>query len=404
MALAINGNFAAIAGGALTAMKSNQGLMGKSITRISTGSKLSTNDNASALISSNKIKADADGYRALYSGIQSGSAKLNAASTAANSMLDILSSMKSKAIEYSAANGNSDAQSAIQSEFNALKSAYSAVSNTKYEGKTIWNSVSFTLGMDGTTVYEDTEISKYGYITSSGTGQIGLNGQSFIIMSDTSRCDDASIVVNGNNIVVGTAETGTGKITWNALGRAQLNNGSYYSFSVNSSTGIITGGYGAGSISSNTLVINGTKYDVSGNTISLDGNSVGYVDTKTDTSVNVAFYNTNGAATAYTASVNTPDSADKWALTDTPDKFQTRIDTLTSNIATMNAGSAALSKISDYMQNMAAAQDAAYETIADADMAAEMTQHAKSNVLSQAAQAMISQANQSMAQVLNLLQ
>lgn len=47
---------------------------------------------------------------------------------------------------------------------------------------------------------------------------------------------------------------------------------------------------------------------------------------------------------------------------------------------------------------------AAMSTITDADMAAEMTEYTKNNVLSQAAQAMLAQANQNSSQVLSLLQ
>ena len=120
--------------------------------------------------------------------------------------------------------------------------------------------------------------------------------------------------------------------------------------------------------------------------------------------MNIAFYAQTAQVITYTANIASAADATNFAITDGADKFQSRINDFTSSVANMNAGSTALSKISDYMQNMAAAQDAAYETIADADMAAEMTQYVKRNVLSQAAQAMISQANQSMAQVLNLLQ
>lgn len=401
MALAINSNFAAIAGGALTAMKSNQGLMGKSITRISTGSKLSTNDNASALISANKIKADADGYRALYSGIQSGSAKLNAASTAANSMLDILSSMKSKAIDYSATSDDS-AKAAIQSEFAALQSAYQAASKTRYEGGTIWGNVSFTLGLEGGSALSEIEISKYGTVTAkSGTGVFSMNGQVFQISSDTSN---GIIAKNSNGETIGKLNSSKDKIELNALGLAELNGGSYYGLTIDSSSGIVTSG-GAGNAKNN-VVINGANYTVNANsngsgTILVGSTQVGSWE-RSGTSLNIALYSTG--ATTYTATVATPADATSYSVIEGASTFQQRIDALTSQIANMNAGSTALSKISDYMQNMAAAQDAAYETIADADMAAEMTQYVKRNVLSQAAQAMISQANQSMAQVLNLLQ
>ena len=43
-------------------------------------------------------------------------------------------------------------------------------------------------------------------------------------------------------------------------------------------------------------------------------------------------------------------------------------------------------------------------TIRDADMAREMTEYAKNNVLTQSAQAMLSQANQNLSSVLSLLQ
>ena len=46
----------------------------------------------------------------------------------------------------------------------------------------------------------------------------------------------------------------------------------------------------------------------------------------------------------------------------------------------------------------------AESTIRDADMAKEMTEYTKQNVLSQAAQSMLAQANQNMSSVLGLLQ
>ena len=47
---------------------------------------------------------------------------------------------------------------------------------------------------------------------------------------------------------------------------------------------------------------------------------------------------------------------------------------------------------------------AAESTMRDADMAKEMTEYTKNNVLSQAAQSMLAQANQNLSGVLSLLQ
>lgn len=80
------------------------------------------------------------------------------------------------------------------------------------------------------------------------------------------------------------------------------------------------------------------------------------------------------------------------------------IDEVVKEQASVASVMGALEYANAFLQNAATAQDAAYSSITEVDMAREMTTYVKNNVLSQASQAMISQANQSMAQVLNLLQ
>ena len=77
MALNINSSFGVVSIKASTAMKTNQAVMGKALSRIASGSKLASHDDAIALMKSAKIKADADGYEALSSGIQANSAQLS---------------------------------------------------------------------------------------------------------------------------------------------------------------------------------------------------------------------------------------------------------------------------------------------------------------------------------------
>ena len=85
-------------------------------------------------------------------------------------------------------------------------------------------------------------------------------------------------------------------------------------------------------------------------------------------------------------------------------KLTSAINNIAKEQANIGAALEAMNYSSDFLSTMATAQDNAYASITDADMAQEMTTYVRNNVLSQAAQAMISQANQSMAQVLNLLQ
>ncbi len=84
--------------------------------------------------------------------------------------------------------------------------------------------------------------------------------------------------------------------------------------------------------------------------------------------------------------------------------IQSMIKTLTSRRVALGGNITALETISNYLSNVATAADAAYTAVTEVDMAREMTSYVKNNIQSQAAQAMVAQANQGLAQVLNLLQ
>ena len=109
MSLQINRNFAAISAGALTSYHANQTTMGKAITRVSTGKRVNTAaDDVSAYMSSHRLKSDADAYNALQKGIQNGSSYLNAADKAMTSIIDTLTAMREKALEYANAEGTTE--------------------------------------------------------------------------------------------------------------------------------------------------------------------------------------------------------------------------------------------------------------------------------------------------------
>jgi flagellin len=93
------------------------------------------------------------------------------------------------------------------------------------------------------------------------------------------------------------------------------------------------------------------------------------------------------------------DAAAATALT----AIDTAISTVASTLGTIGAAQSrmdfAATNVSTILQNTQAAES----TIRDADMAYEMTQFTKNNILTQAAQSMLSQANQSAQSVLQLL-
>lgn len=84
--------------------------------------------------------------------------------------------------------------------------------------------------------------------------------------------------------------------------------------------------------------------------------------------------------------------------------LKSALDNVTKEAANIGAGVGTLETLSEYLDSMTALQEQAYSDLTEVDMAKEMTAYVKNNIYSQASQAMIAQANQSLAQVLNLLQ
>jgi flagellin len=81
----------------------------------------------------------------------------------------------------------------------------------------------------------------------------------------------------------------------------------------------------------------------------------------------------------------------------------TALDAVNSSLASIGAGQNRLDYTVENLKNAIVNVRAAESSIRDVDMAEEMAQYTKSNVLSQAAQAMLAQANQASQGVLSLL-
>lgn len=294
MSLNIQKSFGALASNAATTMGIHQTKMGKAISHVSSGMRVATpSDDASAYITSRRIKADSDGYTTLANGIQTASAKLNVADSAVSSVLDILNAMKAKAIEYqNAAASGSDGAASINKEFGELTTVLNSALGIKYDDKKILQGGDGASANAYTAIYTDTAISA---------------------ASD----DDVKF----------------GKISasWGSIAK------------------------------------------------------------KINDQLTASYLETNGQIKGA-------------ASTTMVTKLTTAINDVAKEQANIGAALEAMNYSSDFLSTMATAQDNAYSSITDADMAKEMTTYVRNNVLSQAAQAMISQANQSMAQVLNLLQ
>lgn len=474
MSLNINKNFGAISNGALTSLNAHQSAMGKAITRVSTGMRVnSPTDDVSAYLTSRKIKADSDGYTALYNGLQSGSAKLNAADSAVSSVLDILNAMKSKALEYQAVDKtDTDAVGGVSQEYSRLYTVLESALNVQYNGEKILEgskSLSFY-----TSIYDDVELDAIGTFSSdavklsaisgninitsgdgakkygtaqggdSNTGTFSYAGMDFAVTSNTSLADGAGSggawlvykasaasapdKIDDENVV---GLIGTKGIFWNADFKNKMLGGDTYTLDFTDGDSSLTmaeatGGYGKDNMvgyfksgSADQLFINGKQYKFGGTIAAASGTS--NVLTNTDNKVVGTFTydkenkkvhlniegDSPGVIKANWSGIKeqiTANSIKDLNDSDIIDNLKKAIDGVTNQQAKIGAAIGAMEYASSYLSSASNAQETAYTSITEADMAKEMTNYVKNNVLAQAAQSMIAQANQSMASVLNLLQ
>lgn len=434
MSLNINRNFGAISGGALTALNAHQSQMGKSITRVSTGMRVnSAADDASAYLASRRIKSDSDGYTALYNGLQTGSAKLNAADSAVSSVLDVLNAMKAKALEYKATS-DAEAQNSIASEYNTLNRVLESSLNFQYNGEEILNSKQnlsfYTTAYDDVTgvsldYSSDIKLGGGGYILNGSdnigsysdtkSGQFTYGGIKYVVnLEEGGKVTEAA---DSTTVVGYMSDAG---IAWAGDYRQSKMGGQY--FEIGSDDMKLTadfGGYRKDTVmgkDKSKLAINGIEITLndgvktdkaSGGSVTASGQTIGswYIDDHKKYQINLD----GGVGAIGVGWNNIKEKIDNASIknianADIVDNLKKAITQVSAEQTKITTGMVAMDHASSFLQNSANTQDAAYQNITEADMAKEMTNYVKNNVFAQAAQAMIAQANQSMAQVLNLLQ
>ena len=130
-------------------------------------------------------------------------------------------------------------------------------------------------------------------------------------------------------------------------------------------------------------------------------------NTDAEDSITVAFENmtSNAAVTAVTVSTASIGStADASAIASVIDNIDTALDTINDKRATFGATQSRFDAVISNLQQSVENQSAARSRIMDADFAVETANLSRSQILQQAGNAMIAQANQLPQQVLRLLQ
>jgi len=359
------------ANSALRFMQTNAQATERSIQKLSSGFRINrAGDDAAGLALANKLRADGRALGQAQKNTAQGTAMLQIMDGATQTISTILDRMKELATQANSANVG-DQRDKLDAEFQQLTTEIGRItSTTKYQGTSLIN------GDFGTKVDMNVANST---VLDVGTGVIGatLNGAAAGTYA-VSETAGAITIDNGSGVtqtITGAANT---TLNFDKLGISLQ----------------LGAGYAAGTAAAGNLVVtagaSSAAFQVSssGSYSSNDQISVSAVNLTTGaTGLNVSGLDLTSMGNAQTAlgRLDTAIGSVNTAL-GTIGSAQSRFDFAASNVATT-------------LQNTQAAES----TIRDADMAYEMTQFTKNNILSQAAQSMLSQANQGTQGILQLL-
>lgn len=145
MALTITSNFSGVAENTLLQMNKHQSLMGKTIEKVSTGLKLNhSKDNAVQFARAQRLDNDVDGMETVKGTLQSSSSYLGALDAAVTSIIDKLTQIREKALEW----GSGTIESGKEDETNlSMAVSYlqvdisNIVSKTTFGGKNLLSEV-----------------------------------------------------------------------------------------------------------------------------------------------------------------------------------------------------------------------------------------------------------------------
>ena len=435
MGMVVKNNMSAIS--TLNTLNKNSNALTKSLAKVSSGMKINgAADDASGYAISERMRVQIRGLDQANSNTQNGSSMMKVAEGAVSSTVDILKTLKEKVI--SAANDtNTDSDRAtIQKELDQSIDQINDNANVTYNGKllvdgshnsevkatsTAMTNQSLSTDTTGTTKFcemkdrngNSLNINSMDKVTISfvkqgktyTTSVSATNSLSDLITKANSQSTAAFSTVIGTNSYIGkdvagdtvaTADT-TNALTISAGGSSVTNQISGITISVTNTKGAVQ--------KSANAVLDNFSESIRAQNKSTDNAMVLQVGTKANQSIKVGLTDMRAEALGLQSSsganiqIGTQQQANAAisVLDNAVAKALDQQTTIGSIESRLEYTSANLTTASENVQS-------SESTIRDANMAKEMTEYTKNNVLMQAAQSMLAQANQSSSSVLSLLQ
>ena len=442
MAMIVKNNMSAV--NTLNILNKNQSALSKSLQKVSSGMKINdAGDDASGYAISERMRVQIRSLNQDNQNTQNGNSMMKTAEGAVSSTVEILKTLKEKAINAANDTNTDEDRRTIQKEINQMVDQIDDNALATYNGKYLVDGSRNSIGTATCTTLTNTSLSTGSKWSSkltelqSRTNE-GLNIQStdkvtvsyvregktytttFQVSTNTMSDLLTAKVFNGSASVDGSDLVDTTKVGSEAfIGFDKAGNSVYTADNKNALT---VGAKGAG-----------TTFQVSSFTLSITDNT-GAIRKTANTALDgfnerIRAENKSADNALVLQTGTKANQAIKVSMTDMrslalgmkgTDGQVISVQTQEKANAAINAIETALQKALDEQANIGAVQTRlAYtssnlttsaenvqnseSTIRDADMAKEMTEYTKNNVLLQAAQSMLAQANQNSSAVLSLL-
>ena len=441
MAMVVKNNMSAV--NTLNILNKNQSALAKSLQKVSSGMKInSAGDDASGYAISERMRVQIRSLDQDNQNAQNGNSMMRTAEGAVSSTVEILKTLKEKAINAANDTNTDDDRRTIQKEINQMVDQIDDNALATYNGKYLVDGSRNSKGQATCTTLTNSALS-----TASGWASA--------LTSLKSRTDESLNILSTDNVTVSYVREGRTYTTTFSVGTNGLSDiiksTAFNGTESKAGTDLVGGtaasalvGYDKAQNSVYTAdnktalsiqsVGTGTTYQISSFTISITDNT-GAIRKTANTALDAfgerirAENKSEDNALVLQTGVKA-NQAIKVSMTDmrslalgvkgtdgqvlsvqTQEKANAAINTLDTALqkaldeqanigaiqARLNYTSSNLTTASENVQN-------SESTIRDADMAKEMTNYTKNNVLLQAAQSMLAQANQNSSAVLSLLQ
>ena len=443
MAMVVKNNMSAV--NTLNILNKNQSALAKSLQKVSSGMKInSAGDDASGYAISERMRVQIRSLDQDNQNTQNGNSMMRTAEGAVSSTVEILKTLKEKAINAANDTNTDDDRRTIQKEINQMVDQIDDNALATYNGKYLVDGSRNSIGQATCTTLSNSALSTSSAWGSSLTDLKSRTDESLNIQSTDNIT--VSYVRQGKTYTTTFSVGGTtlgaifGKTAFNgteslagtdAIRAASTRDGALIGYDKAKNSVYTADNKSALSLEANNA---GTTYQISSFTLSITDNT-GAIRKTANTSLDmfnerIRAENKSEDNALVLQTGTRANQAIKVSMTDMrslalglkgTDGSVLSVQTQDKANAAINTIETALQKALDEQANIGAVQTRlnytssnlttasenvqnSESTIRDADMAKEMTNYTKNNVLLQAAQSMLAQANQNSSAVLSLLQ